>query len=140
MSNTQLCTNVPDGTMKVNPYNCNSYLTCLGGLAFEQFCQDGLFFDQVKRQCDYPENVNCSPSGGGGGGGSGPIENPEMKPHPECAAAGPGTNLMLKHETDCNKFYKCDGNMAVTMKCPKDLHWNDAAKHCDFPENARCTV
>lgn len=121
--------------MLVNPNNCNAYVTCLGGHAFEQFCQEDLHFDQIKQMCDYPENVNCRPTGG-----SGPVDpsNPEIKPHPDCVAAGPNSNLMLPHENDCNKFYKCDGNYAVTMRCPETLHFNKQLQMCDFPENAGC--
>lgn len=123
--------------MKVNPYNCNAYVTCLGSLAFEQFCQEGLFFDENKQLCDYEANVNCDPTVQA----PEPIDpsNPEIQPHPECIAAGPGSQLLLPHETDCNKFYICNGNYAVTMTCPENLHFNKVLKLCDFEQTAGCT-
>uniref|UniRef100_A0A336MFA2 CSON014566 protein n=1 Tax=Culicoides sonorensis TaxID=179676 RepID=A0A336MFA2_CULSO len=128
-----LCVGVPDNTIKVNPYNCNAYVTCLGGHAFEQFCQEGLYFNEGIQQCDHPENVNCNPSGGNPN-----PSYPESQPHPACVAAGPNSNLLLKHELDCTKFYMCNGVNAVLMTCPNDLHFNDNTKACDYANVAGC--
>lgn len=46
----------------------------------------------------------------------------------------------LPHPTDCGSFLKCNYGNAVTMRCPRSQHWNDAIKICDSVEAAKCST
>lgn len=43
-----------------DPSDCNKFINCWDGTAFEQSCPSGLVFNAEKKYCDYPPNVNCS--------------------------------------------------------------------------------
>lgn len=42
------------------------------------------------------------------------------------------------HETDCDKFWRCDGTTQVEGTCSEGLHFNEKTKTCDFICNAGC--
>uniref|UniRef100_A0A182K4C5 Chitin-binding type-2 domain-containing protein n=1 Tax=Anopheles christyi TaxID=43041 RepID=A0A182K4C5_9DIPT len=56
------------------------------------------------------------------------LDDPELPP------------VLLPHPTDCDKFLICSHGVPVVSKCPPGLHWNDAAKQCDYPSEAQCVV
>ncbi|XP_055600306.1 probable chitinase 10 [Uranotaenia lowii] len=43
------------------------------------------------------------------------------------------------HPTSCNSYYRCVYGEFKQQYCAGGLHWNDAAKLCDWPASARCT-
>jgi len=45
-----------------HPYFCNRFLACSNGVFVEMFCPSGLYFNPDVGVCDWPGNVNCSPS------------------------------------------------------------------------------
>lgn len=46
--------------------------------------------------------------------------------------------LVLPHE-DCDKFYMCTPDGAVTMSCPGGLYFNPETSRCDWKENVNCS-
>ena len=57
------------------------------------------------------------------------------KPNQGCKSC----DSYLPHETDCSKFYKCDGGLnACLMNCPAGLYWNQKDSICDWPVNSGC--
>nr|XP_022904659.1 chondroitin proteoglycan-2-like [Onthophagus taurus] len=72
-----------------------------------------------------------TPIGGGGSTGGWDGVCPEEN----------GENIvLLPHETDCNKFYKCDWGKPILQQCPDGLHFNPSLQVCDWPANAGCEV
>lgn len=100
------------------------------------FCQTGLHYNDRIHFCDYPENVDCRPGNPEVPGN--PEEQPEVRPEPRCQGSDPHNPTKLPHDTDCNKFWVCDGALAVRMSCPSGTHWNRNQHLCDFPEAAGC--
>merc|ERR1719334_1340231 len=43
-------------------------------------------------------------------------------------------------KSSCSHFYHCRNITAYHKRCPADLHWNDASKICDWPDNVACNV
>lgn len=39
---------------------------------------------------------------------------------------------------DCNSYFRCDGSVWRQQNCAPGLHWSQADKHCDWPNNAKC--
>lgn len=53
-------------------------------------------------------------------------------------------DCLYPNTKNCDRFIQCnDAGLAYDMPCPLgfngNLHWNDAKKECDYPENAGCT-
>lgn len=46
--------------------------------------------------------------------------------------------VQLPHESNCERFYKCDHGLAFEYQCPVGQHWNAARNYCDFPNLANC--
>jgi len=46
--------------------------------------------------------------------------------------------VQLPHESNCERFYKCDHGLAFEYQCPIGQHWNALRNYCDFPANANC--
>jgi len=46
--------------------------------------------------------------------------------------------VQLPHESNCERFYKCDHGLAFEYQCPIGQHWNTIRNYCDFPANANC--
>ncbi|XP_017884642.1 chitin-binding domain protein cbd-1 [Ceratina calcarata] len=46
--------------------------------------------------------------------------------------------LHVKHETDCNYFYRCKNGTKKLTKCPINLVFNCNIQACDFPKNYSC--
>lgn len=38
------------------------------------------------------------------------------------------------------RFYVCYDGKLKQFRCADGIHWNQAERRCDFPENANCTV
>lgn len=45
-----------------------------------------------------------------------------------------------RHPTDCGKYYRCVHGEEHGTACSPGLHWNDATKRCDWPNQAKCTT
>uniref|UniRef100_U5EPX5 Putative mucin-like peritrophin n=1 Tax=Corethrella appendiculata TaxID=1370023 RepID=U5EPX5_9DIPT len=59
----------------------------------------------------------------------------------ECpTGSDPESPVLLADPEDCSKYFICDGLTPVSSSCPVGLEWNDGAKYCDFPDNAKCNV
>lgn len=55
-------------------------------------------------------------------------------------STNPNSPIHLPHESDCSKFYKCEGPYAVEFPCPPGLHWRVEMNWCDWPEVANCNT
>ncbi|XP_053699206.1 peritrophin-1-like [Sabethes cyaneus] len=42
-----------------HPGRCYVYFICVNGVAYEQICPDGTYFNPILRVCDLQENVDC---------------------------------------------------------------------------------
>ncbi|KAF5306732.1 hypothetical protein FQA39_LY01490 [Lamprigera yunnana] len=50
----------------------------------------------------------------------------------------PPDDILLPHETDCTKFYKCSFGKKVLQQCPAGLYFNPDKLWCDWPYNVDC--
>ncbi|KAF2884429.1 hypothetical protein ILUMI_21753 [Ignelater luminosus] len=51
----------------------------------------------------------------------------------------PSIDILLPHEHDCTKFYKCSHGIPYEMDCPANLHFNSDTNYCDWPTNVVCS-
>lgn len=134
-----------DDIMFPHDSDCSKFFKCSHGEVYEMDCPTGLYFNQNKNQCDWPGNVNCTSGTPGEGGDSkeesSSSENETSNETDTCPSFGedPERDVLLPHESDCSKFYKCSHGQKHEVSCADDLYFNPSKKVCDWPENVNCT-
>ncbi|GIY90136.1 hypothetical protein CDAR_581411 [Caerostris darwini] len=130
-----LCPLNKDGNPVLKPHetDCRKFYACNGGVSILQVCQHGLHFNAQLQKCDWPENAGCEtsaikPKGRGGFEGLDTL----------CPLNEDGNPILKSHETDCRKFYTCNGGILILQVCQNGLHFNAQLQKCDWPENAGC--
>jgi len=117
-----------------NPNVCDSFYSCVDGVAEEYKCSPGLWFDDYKGVCNWPaetERTDCSTDHQVTENGfkcpKVPVDNAGLlsDPHPKYA-----------DPEDCAKFYIClNGVSPRAQGCELGLVYNTVTSQCDAPEN-----
>ncbi|GIY49226.1 hypothetical protein CEXT_303411 [Caerostris extrusa] len=130
-----LCPLNKDGNPVLKPHetDCRKFYTCNGGVLILQVCQHGLHFNAQLQKCDWPENAGCEISSIKPKGRDG-LEGLDTL----CPLNEDGNPILKSHETDCRKFYTCNGGILILQVCQNGLHFNSQLQKCDWPENAGC--
>lgn len=123
---------------------CNLFYSCVGGLRTELRCPGELVFNAEAEVCDWRVNVDC---GNKGISVLIPDNEEEEEINPggnndptlasEICAREDSDGALVAHE-NCNKFYKCDRGLPVTLECPDNLLYNSILGICDWPVNVDC--
>ncbi|KFB51314.1 AGAP012132-PA-like protein [Anopheles sinensis] len=160
----------PEKTIHLtHPTDCNRFLVCSSGMAYEMRCPEGLEYDTEQRSCDYDYLVRCSergrtqiqqanqpfemPSGQlllNRPAWNDPQEEPRVEaqqykaPVSVVDARCPRTDdpmkpIHLPRTGNCNKFMKCFGGRAYEMDCPAGLEFNAKQNRCDYASLAGCS-
>ncbi|XP_050674314.1 uncharacterized protein LOC126971852 isoform X1 [Leptidea sinapis] len=105
-----------------SPRECNSFLNCWDGWAFEQECPAGLLFSNAG-YCDYAYNVDC--------------QNKMIQeiPLPICNKDFEA----FRNNDNCHEFFVCVRRSPVKFLCPADLIYNEEIGVCDYPYAVNCT-
>ncbi|KAK9700439.1 Chitin binding Peritrophin-A domain [Popillia japonica] len=120
----------PEATQKFFPHpnNCSLFIECNFGEYSVLECTEDLHWNDATGYCDFPRYANCEVF---------PPDTEEESDQIDC----PGdTQKFFPHPTNCSLFIECNFGRYSVLRCMKDFHWNDAAGHCDFQENANCEV
>merc|ERR1711973_241954 len=121
-------------------YNCRKYWHCYEGVGEHMICKDGLLYNDVLIQCDYPDRVDC---------GDRPICGPcdeDCVTQPEPVTTTPAPTCKHECTTDglfaegcCeNTFCQCYGHHGYVLHCEPGLVFNEVTKTCDFTFNVPC--
>ena len=115
----------PNGLF-ADPEQCDLYYVCEDGQAQPELCDDGLLFDDSRRnkeQCKLPHGVDC--------GAREFVQEPQAGIDPRC----PRANGIFDHEDpeECGKFYLCDKGVAHEMPCVSTLNFDVAIGSCVRP-------
>ncbi|XP_063217689.1 chitin-binding domain protein cbd-1-like [Bacillus rossius redtenbacheri] len=142
-----------------NEADNTSFYKCSWGVPHLFRCPLGLVFNDELKVCDWPYNVRDCPTGTShcaagitavfvaacalvraqsGDGEQGIIPDSVVIACP-LKEAEDSLVTILKHPSDCSKFYKCDHGLPVEKSCPKGLLFNDKLKVCDYPQNVDCS-
>ena len=106
---------------------CDLYYVCEDGVALPELCDDGLLFDDSRRnkeRCVLPHGVDC--------GAREFVQQPQEGIDPRC----PRANGIFDHEdpNECTKFYLCDKGTAHEMPCVSSLVFDVSIGSCVRPE------
>ncbi|KAF2895990.1 hypothetical protein ILUMI_10190 [Ignelater luminosus] len=136
-----------DDIMLPHDSDCSKYFQCSHGKVHEKDCPTGLYFNQNINRCDWPSNVNCTTETSGENGSSGSeeesssTEQGNSQETDTCPSGNdPERDVLLPHESDCTKFYKCSHGEKHEVSCADGLYFNPTKRVCDWPENVNCTT
>ncbi|XP_051860703.1 chitin-binding domain protein cbd-1 [Drosophila albomicans] len=131
------CCDQPNDWLGPVDNNCSAFVHCLYGNKFEMRCPNNLQFNNVTKECDYPENVQCED---GSEPPSGPTAGPSgtyCESKGRCVGQSDGT--MLADEDACSSSYiVCQCECAINFKCNAGLVFNQKLKVCDWPTSVDC--
>jgi len=118
----------PNGLF-ADPEQCDLYYVCEDDVASPELCEDGLLFDDSRRNketCKLPHGVDC--------GKREFVQEPQAGIDPRC----PRANGIFDHEdpNECHKFYLCDKGTAHEMPCVASLVFDVSIGSCVRPEEA----
>ncbi|XP_076325216.1 uncharacterized protein LOC143233152 [Tachypleus tridentatus] len=129
-TNNIQCSNNTCHCMYRDKNDCSIYCRCSAGIAYKQWCGDGLYFDPTRAICDLKTNVVCDIST--------TTTNPTSQPPIIGPFDCPEPYALFRDPHNCKRFYHCSHGIPYRKWCPADLHFNERLKVCDWPENACC--
>jgi len=108
--------------------DCRSYTFCRNGVRdihIVERCSIGLRFNRITGLCDVEANVGC------------PGAIPQPPPNRCIDDDGQPITGDINSETACAEFLFCDNGVLhdEILHCGPDLHFNEATRNCDWPEN-----
>jgi len=112
---------------------CDRYYECQDGVVSEQFCPDGLVFDEASSsyaKCGFPFSVDCT----------GRDERQPANPTPGCPHQH--GYFAVPDETNCNKFNFCVDGVPNTITCAGGLIFDPEKGQCAYSDQtnrAGCT-
>lgn len=140
------------GTARIpHPMECTLYYICQDGEATISSCPEGLHFNKVIKQCDWPP-AGCFPKNAGT---NWPETQPIIPDEEEAKSSSSiptylgciGTcplpdpidrTIQLPYRDDCTKFCTCSNGTPYLMSCPAGLHFDTKVSVCNWPWRARC--
>ncbi|XP_017134861.1 chitin-binding domain protein cbd-1 [Drosophila miranda] len=120
------------------PGVCGRYIQCSNRCVNEMSCPSGLYFNPISEYCDFPENVNCTPSIIADS--SEDIEGPSgttCSSQGVCAGMRDGT-LLADPET--NGYFVCQCQCPIAMPCDEYTKFNQTAQVCDWDTSVESTA
>jgi hypothetical protein len=56
----------------------------------------------------------------------------------ECHESTDGFPVFIPHQSDCTKYYECNGDWPVEMDCPPPLKFDSSLNVCNWPHLVEC--
>ncbi|KFB41688.1 AGAP010470-PA-like protein [Anopheles sinensis] len=103
----------PDGIVFLPiPNVCDRYTICVGGEAFEGFCDEDLYFDVNLGDCNYKNESGC-------------VVNPCTQPPPN-----PPVLEIYPNEADCQQYLICLNGQPTIRDCAPGLFFDPTTLQC----------
>ncbi|XP_065647714.1 chondroitin proteoglycan 2 isoform X4 [Hydra vulgaris] len=129
-----ICNSLKDGTY-LNPEKCDSFVKCIGGVAYNQACPKGLWYNAIKESCDHPYNVDCkaykrtlTTS----------FINPRDKNQISLDYCKDKINGNYPNPHSCHSYITCSEGLIFENKCPTGLLFDPNTKICIWSKNVKC--
>ncbi|KAK6637064.1 hypothetical protein RUM43_010738 [Polyplax serrata] len=107
--------------------SCQKYVDCWDDVAVEQTCSGNLLFNEDKKYCDFPENVDC---------GGRPINEQPSTSSNEGNCSAPFSTY--RSSTNCGEFFMCSHSIPYKFLCPGGLAYNNDLGVCDYEYRVEC--
>ncbi|XP_058793727.1 uncharacterized protein LOC131665687 [Phymastichus coffea] len=109
--------------------DCGKFYYCKDNVPYSAFCPPNQYFDVITLTCLDAAEAVCAEKT------IRILNNPTSSVH--CPMQkDPADNVLLPNPLDCNSFYQCVWGTPILQKCPKQLHFNEKLKICDWPKSA----
>lgn len=95
--------------------SCSKFVQCVNGVAVEESCASGLFFNAELQQCTWASLANC---------------NVERNPCPTWT--DPENLVFLANGANCNNYFMCFDGHPLSMNCASGLSFNRNLDQCDY--------
>ncbi|CAH4031990.1 unnamed protein product [Pieris brassicae] len=123
--------------LAIAPINQYCPMDALVTTAFTCYCAMNLIV------CDHPSKAGCDPSCVTTTTTTTTTEKPACDCSnqpilPNGCPCDHSIHLLLRHESDCEKFYQCDKGERVLRQCAPGTHFNAKLQVCDHPSKAGC--
>lgn len=120
----------PSTYLRPQEDNCSVFVSCINiGRNIDEYtiiCPDGLHFNRVTRNCDFPYTAGC-------------MEPPSDIDPNECNIFdSPFESKVFPHETNCSLFYKCFLDEKRLIECPPNMHFHKESLTCVSKFEAQC--
>ncbi|KZC07073.1 putative chitinase 3, partial [Dufourea novaeangliae] len=99
--------------------DCSMYYFCKNGEKVVTLCPSGTYWDEIRNECDLPENTTCGQ---------------RECPNDNCLG-----KIRYPDPSNCGQYYECKNGRKTLERCSEGLHFNRVTQMCDWPENAGCT-
>ncbi|XP_053667866.1 protein obstructor-E-like [Anopheles marshallii] len=109
----------PDGIEYLPvPNQCDRYIICVAGEAFEVICSDGLFFDEKLGECNLKNETNC-------------IVNPCIPPPTDPIDTLP----IHPNPGNCQQYIICLDDEPIIKDCAPNLFFDPNESKCTIEDN-----
>ncbi|KAL7732962.1 hypothetical protein ACLKA6_002774 [Drosophila palustris] len=132
------CCDRPNDWLGPVDKNCSAFIQCLYGNKYQQRCPNNLQFNNVTKECDFPENVQCDD---GTAPPSGPTAGPSgtyCESKGRCVGKSDGAMMADATDVCSGSYVVCQCECEVNFKCSAGLVFNTKIRSCDWPANANC--
>merc|ERR1711892_1580794 len=134
-----------------DPFECDTYYSCLNGKASPTKCVQGLHYSDVIGTCVWPRESGREDCASDDEESGGRRKKPKSMKGPDATTRKPaealsngfkcpggpiGVHPALPHPTDCRLYYVClDGLTPSDAGCTKGKVFNPTTQQCDSPGN-----
>jgi len=127
------CTN-PEFYFAPHPRECEKYFICENYRIHDHQCGDGIYWDYVYNQCEYPSNSFCY----AGDVSITTIEESTVAPEKGNLIECPGSQVFIGDPGDCRKYYICIGGIPIATSCPEKMAWDKDMSQCNEDAWQQC--
>merc|ERR1711892_300800 len=134
-----------------DPFECDTYYSCLNGKSSPTKCVQGLHYSDVIGTCVWPRESGREDCASDDEESSGRRKKPKSMKGPDATTRKPaealsngfkcpggpiGVHPALPHPTDCRLYYVCLGGLTPSdAGCTKGKVFNPTTQQCDSPGN-----
>ncbi|XP_017860743.1 PREDICTED: multiple epidermal growth factor-like domains protein 10 [Drosophila arizonae] len=132
------CCDMPNNWIGPVDKNCSAFIQCLYGNVIQQNCPNNLQFNNITKECDYPDVVQCDD---GSPPPSGPTAGPSgtyCESKGRCLGKRDGTMLVDDKNKCSGGYIVCQCECEVAFTCSAGLVFNQQVLACDWPDNSDC--
>lgn len=139
----------PEFYFAPHPRSCEKYFICENYRIHNHKCGEGIYWDYIFNQCDFPVKTFCysDVSIGHIDHIIDPEQNPEsdtISIEPPTAAPTtfsiecPGTQAFIAHPEECQKYFICIGGIPIVTSCPDKMAWAKELSQCNEDAWSQC--